>query len=84
VLVKLEELREIEELALCGLRSKITWRVTAWTDRSLEHEVEGHRWGGFDAGIRVLKLVLLDQLTKFLAIIVINLRKLVFALEELW
>jgi len=84
VLVELEEFCEIKELALCGLGSKVTWRVAAWTDRSLEHEVKGHRWGGFDAGIGVLKLVLLDQLTKFLAIVVINLRKLVFALEELW
>lgn len=76
LLIELKKLGKVEKLTLGCLWSKITWGITAWTNSSLEHKVECYRGRRFNAGIGVLELILLDQLTKLLAAEVINLQKL--------
>ena len=71
--VEVEQLGKVEELALGSLRSEVTRQVAAGTDGRLEHQVERNRRGGLDAGCRILKVVLLDQLAELLAAVVVDL-----------
>ena len=73
MLIELEELREVEELALCGFWSKVASSLAARTNRGLEHEVECDRRRRLDASSRILQVIFLDKLAELLAIVVVNL-----------
>ena len=71
--VVLEELGEVEELALGGLGAQVASKVAAGANGSLEHEVEGHGRLRLETGGRVLQVVLLDELAELLAVVVVDL-----------
>lgn len=71
--VVLEELGEVEELALGGLGAQVAGKVAAGTNGSLEHEVEGHGRLRLDTGVGVPHVVLLDELSELLAVVVVDL-----------
>ncbi|GKT53876.1 hypothetical protein ColTof3_01215 [Colletotrichum tofieldiae] len=71
--VEVEELGEVEELALGGLGAQVASQVAAGANGGLEHEVEGDGRRGLDAGSRVLEFVLLDELAELRAVVVVDL-----------
>jgi hypothetical protein len=72
-LVELEQLVEVEELALGRLGAQVAGHVGRGTNRGLEHEVEGD--GGLELAVggRVLDVVLLHELAELLAVVVVDL-----------
>lgn len=73
LLVELEEFLEIEELALGGFWAKVALGIAAGANGGLEHEVEGDGWVEVTAGGGILDVVLNDELTQLVTVIIVNL-----------
>ena len=73
LLVKVQQLLEVQELSLGRLRTQITRHVAAGSDGGLEHQVERHWWEEVAIGRRVPDVMLGNDCLQLGTIVVVNL-----------
>jgi hypothetical protein len=72
-LIIVEQLLEVEELALGGFGAEVDWGSSTRAHGGFEHQVEGDRREDLIVRIRIPDVVNLDQFGKAIAVVVVDL-----------